>query len=107
MTTASNARKGVPPQIAAQHPVVAGLDPDWPQLLGYNRVAPKAEARMIARIGADPLIVAGTFGKGRAIAVTPDCGPHWAPPPFVDWPGYDRLWAQRADWVGNIPASRS
>ena len=95
------------PQVAAQHPVVAGLGTDWPQLLGYNRVMAKSEAMVIARIGADPLIVAGTFGKGRAIAFTSDCGPHWAPPPFVDWPGYDRLWAQMADRVGNIPAARS
>ena len=60
----------------------------------------KPGASLVATVGADPLIVAGTHGKGRAVAFTSDCGPHWAPPPFVTWPGYAKLWAQIADWAG-------
>ena len=51
-----------------------------PMLLGYNRVSPKAGAALVASVGGDQLIVAGSFGKGRSVAFTSDCGPHWAPP---------------------------
>jgi uncharacterized membrane protein len=96
--------QGVTPIVALPgHPIVAGLSSPWPDLLGYNRLTAKLGAVVVARIGADPLIVAGGFGKGRAIAFASDCGPHWAPPAFVDWPGYTRLWRQMADWA----ASRS
>ena len=94
--------QSVTPKVEVVHPVVAGLGADWPYLLGYNRVKPKPGATVVASVGADPLIVAGAYGRGRAVAFTSDCGPHWAPPPFVDWAGYDRLWAQMADWVGGI-----
>ena len=81
------------------HPIAAGLGEAWPDLLGYNRVMQKPGTDLIATVGADPLIVAGTFGKGRSVAFTSDCGPHWAPPPFVGWKGYAPLWAQIAGWV--------
>ncbi|MEO6299062.1 MAG: glutamine amidotransferase [Paracoccaceae bacterium] len=94
--------QGAAPKVLAQHPIVDGLGQDWPDLLGYNRVTPKPGVTVIASVGNDPLIVAGTHGKGRSIAFTSDCGPHWAPPPFVEWEGYDRLWAQMADWAGGV-----
>ncbi len=27
---------------------------------------------------------------------------HWAPPPFVEWEGYNRLWPQMADRVAGL-----
>lgn len=91
--------QGVTPRVVADHPIIAGLGGDWPDLLGYNRLTPKPGTSLVATVGEDPLIVAGSFGQGRAVAFASDCGPHWAPPPFVAWPGYDRLWAQMADWA--------
>ena len=91
--------QGVTPQVVADHPIVAGLAGVWPDLLGYNRLTAKPGAAVVAAVGDDPLIVAGAHGQGRSVAFASDCGPHWAPPPFVDWPGYNRLWAQMADWV--------
>lgn len=92
--------QGVTPQVQDQdHPIVRALTPSWPDLLGYNRVTPKPDAKLIATVETDPLVVAGTFGKGRGVAFTSDCGPHWAPPPFVDWEGYDTLWAQMVNWA--------
>lgn len=92
--------QGVTPKVTLpDHPIVAGLGADWPQLLGYNRVVPKADASLIASVGDDPLIVAGSAGKGRGVAFASDCGPHWAPPPFVEWSGYARLWTQMAAWA--------
>jgi uncharacterized membrane protein len=81
------------------HPAVAGLAGEWPRLLGYNRVTPKAGADVIVAVGDDPLVVTGAFGSGRAAAFTSDCGPHWCPPPFVDWDGYAPMWQQLVTWV--------
>ena len=81
------------------HPIAAGLPSKWPAVLGYNRVLPKEGADLVVAVGADPLIVAGTFGQGRAVAFTSDCGPHWCPPPFVEWEGYVPMWQQLVAWV--------
>jgi uncharacterized membrane protein len=92
--------QGVSPQVTdSTHPIVAGLENNWPALLGYNRVTPKPDSALVATVGQDPLIVAGSYGNGRAVAFTSDCGPHWAPPSFVDWSGYGRLWPQIVNWA--------
>jgi uncharacterized membrane protein len=92
--------QGVVPVVTdAGHPIVAGVSGDWPALLGYNRAVPRAGAAVVATVGADPLIAAQSFGRGRAVAFASDCGPHWAPPPFVTWAGYTPLWNGIADWA--------
>lgn len=92
--------QGVVPHVGdPTHPILAGVSGEWPALLGYNEVAAKPDAEVLVRVGGDPLVVAGTFGKGRSVAFTSDCGPHWAPPPFVDWAGYAPLWNGIANWV--------
>ena len=92
--------QGVAPSVAApDHPIAAGLGTDWPSLLGYNQIMAKPGSTTIATVGTDPLIVAGTHGKGRSVAFASDCGPHWAPPGFVDWSGYAPLWAQIVGWA--------
>lgn len=94
------APQGANPNIVDRsHPIVAGLDGEWPDLLGYNRLTLKSDASLVVNVGEDPLIVAGSYGKGRSVAFASDCGPHWAPPPFVEWAGYNKLWAQIADWA--------
>ncbi|TPI43934.1 cytoplasmic protein [Mesorhizobium sp. B3-1-6] len=92
--------QGVKPRVAAaSHPIVGGLEAEWPALLGYNRFAARQKATVVATVGNDPLIVAAEFGKGRSVAFASDCGPHWAPPAFVDWPGYTTLWRQIVGWA--------
>jgi uncharacterized membrane protein len=92
--------QGVTPKVSdTNHPIVAGLTGVWPDLLGYNQLVAKGGAALVASVGDDPLIVAGGFGKGRAVAFASDCGPHWAPPAFVKWDGYDRLWGQIVNWA--------
>ena len=85
------------------HPVLAGLGREWPMLLGLNEVRAKASAEILAKApaeaGGHPLLALGTYGKGRAIAWTSDLGPHWAPPGFLSWPGYGRLWQQCLAWL--------
>lgn len=52
--------------------------------------------------GGHPLLVTGRYGAGRTLAWTSDVGPHWVPQPFVDWPGYARLWRQCLAWLAGI-----
>jgi uncharacterized membrane protein len=89
----------------ATHPIVSGLAGAWPALLGFNEVKAKPEATVIATASRDygemPLLVAGTHGKGRSVAWTSDIGPHWAPPEFVAWEGYARLWTQMLGWLAD------
>lgn len=86
--------------VDAEHPIVAGLD--WAgahfTLCGYNRVTLKPGAHLIARHGNDPIIAAGTFGRGRTAIFASDVAPHWAGD-FVHWEGYPRFWAQMLTWL--------
>ncbi|MCL2367398.1 MAG: glutamine amidotransferase [Oscillospiraceae bacterium] len=92
--------EGVFAQVAdAAHPAVAGIDGDWPFLLGYNKVSPKLEAQVPVTIQGDPLIALGEFGKGRAGAFTSDCGPHWVPAEFTGWTHWARLWDNMLRWL--------
>jgi uncharacterized membrane protein len=83
-----------------EHPVVAGLD--WADasftMCGYNRVALKPEAQLIARHGDDPIIVTGSYGRGRTAIFASDFAPHWGGD-FIRWPGYPQFWAQMLTWL--------
>ena len=81
------------------HPILSGIEGEWPYLLGYNRVAPRPESQVLATVGADPLLVVGSYGAGRSLAWTSDVGPHWCPSEFVQWPGYARLFQQAVRWL--------
>jgi len=81
------------------HPIVRGLPVSWPAFLGYNRVTAKDGGEVLMRCGDDPFLVVGTWGRGRTMAFTSDCGPHWAPPGFLEWGYHDRFWAQALDWL--------
>lgn len=91
--------QGVTPKVALSHDTVAKINGDWPDMLGYNRVTPKDGGNVVVTVGEDPLLVTGTHGQGRTVAFTSDCGPHWAPPPFVEWDGYAPLWQGIVDWA--------
>jgi len=88
-----------------QHPIFAGIEGEWPVLLGANEVIVKdrADVEILAALpeehGGHPLLVAGQFGRGRTVAWTSDIGPHWLPNTFVEWPGYARLWKNVLSWA--------
>jgi uncharacterized membrane protein len=89
---------------APGHPILDGLGGEpWPLLLGLNEVTLKPEAELLAELpaeqGGHPLLATATYGKGRSLAWMSDIGPHWLPQPFVDWPGYARLWRQSLAWL--------
>jgi uncharacterized membrane protein len=89
----------------SDHPILQGLDGEWPLLLGANEVTvrERADVEVLARLpdseGGHPLLVTGSYGAGRSVAWTSDIGPHWLPTPFVEWPGYARLWTNVLNWV--------
>jgi uncharacterized membrane protein len=91
----------------ATHEIVQNIEGEWPLLLGLNEVERGADAQLIASAGSFPLLLAGQFGKGRSVAFTSDCAPHWAPPEFVEWKHFERLWNQIVVWSSNGDSSKS
>ena len=85
---------------ASGHPLLAGVDGEWPVMLGLNEVAAKPGATLLAS-GPDghPLLVAGTHGAGRTLAWTTDIGPHWLPDAALAWPGFVPLWGNLLGWL--------
>jgi len=91
--------QGVVPALVEAHPITAGLDTEWPFLLGYNRVVAKPGAQLLATIEGAPLLAAMEIGAGRSVAWTSDIAPHWCPLPFTRWPGYATLMRQIVEWA--------
>lgn len=87
--------------LAPDHPALAGVPASWPPLLGYNRVDAREGADVLVARGEDPILVVGAHGSGRAAAFTPDLAPHWAPPAFVAWDSYPRLWDSLLRWLSS------
>jgi uncharacterized membrane protein len=96
--------EGVHPAVVQpRHPVLDGVPEDWPALLGYNQLTPKPAAQVLVRCGPDPLLTVGTHGAGRSAAFASDCAPHWCPPPFMAWPGYDPMFGNLLHWLSGQP----
>tara|TARA_R110002020_G_scaffold75821_3_gene192620 strand:+ start:1112 stop:1882 length:771 start_codon:yes stop_codon:yes gene_type:complete len=91
--------------IKPDHPTVAGMPTDWPLMLGVNEVEvrDRGDVEVVACLpedqGGHPLLVTGSFGKGRSAAWTSDIGPHWLSPAFCEWEGYERLWKNILGWL--------
>ncbi|WP_440708979.1 glutamine amidotransferase [Herbiconiux sp. YIM B11900] len=85
--------------VTGEHPITAGLDPEWPALLGINEVIARDGSTVLAEVAGHPLLVVGTAGAGRAAAFTSDLAPHWASPAFIAWEGYGALFARTVAWL--------
>ncbi len=92
--------EGVEPSVVdSTHPVLKGVEGAWPALLGYNRFGLKPDATLLATVGDDPLLAVREVGAGRTLVWASDIGPHWCPDPFVEWPGYARVFSQAMRWL--------
>ncbi len=92
--------EGIRPRVSYHdHPVLEGLPKEWPHILGYNRIKAREQATVLVKCGDDPIVSLQEFGKGRSMAFATDCGPHWAPPDFVNWDGYSKFWNQALKWL--------
>lgn len=85
------------------HPALLRVPENWPPLLGYNRVEPATGSTVLVTRGDDPILVVGAFGSGRTAAFTSDLAPHWAPPEFVEWASYPKLWDSLLGWLAGGP----
>lgn len=96
--------EGAAVEIAApSHPILKGMPEEWPTLLGVNEVAVREGGETLLRLspeaGGFPLLVTGSYGKGRTCVWTSDIAPHWLPQDFVDWPGYRILMGNIFGWL--------
>lgn len=94
--------EGISPE-PAQHELVEGLGGPWPELLGFQRFKARPDAEVPVTVGPHPFLVLGRHGEGRTLAYASDIGPHWAPAPFTDWPGYATLWDRSVRWLAGLP----
>jgi uncharacterized membrane protein len=85
--------------VRPDHPIVQGISAPWPYLLGYNELALRPEAELIATVGDHPLLAVRQVGQGRTMIWASDIGPHWCPEAFVNWGGYRQLWLQAVRWL--------
>ncbi len=92
---------GVTPIIInPNHQIFNNISKDWkPYFIGYNKtISNPLKGEVISTINNDPFIAVGEFGKGRVVAFTSDCAPHWAPKSFLESPEYQIIWKNIADW---------
>ncbi|UOQ56110.1 glutamine amidotransferase [Leucobacter allii] len=98
------APEGAPVAVAdAGHPL-APLLSGAPELLGYNEVSAREDARVVATVGDHPLLATREVGSGRTLAWTSDIGPHWCPQPFLDWDGFAPLVGGMLRWLADEAA---
>lgn len=90
----------VPVVVDKEHPIMQGIDGEWPWFLGYNKLAVKPEASLIATVdGEDAFLAAMDYGKGRTVAYASDCVPHWGSPAFVEWEHYKTFFVNILKWL--------
>lgn len=93
--------EGIVPEVVSAGHAAIGSTPAsaWPRLLGYNRTVARSGSTVVVKVGNDPLVAVGSFGKGRSLAFTSDVAPHWAPPEFMNWRHYPGLWSSMIGWA--------
>lgn len=93
--------EGICPVVAKkEHPVLKGVEGEWPWFLGYNKIKAKPEAEEIAVIGGEDTFMASMeYGKGRTFAFASDCAMHWGSKEFLTWDGYNIVMANIFKWL--------
>ena len=92
--------EGINPKVVNEnHFITTGIEKEWPYVLGFNEVKTKESSELLVMLNDNPLLVVGTFGKGRSVAWTSDVGPHWCPKEFVEWTGYSEVWTRIVQWL--------
>jgi uncharacterized membrane protein len=94
--------EGAVPQVGSpSHPLLKGINGEWPALLGLNELVLKPEADLILKLDGHPLLAALQVNKGRSLAWASDIGPHWCPTAFAQWSGYRALWINAVNWLAH------
>jgi uncharacterized membrane protein len=92
--------RGLTPQVALHHDILAGIDGPLPPITGFVMTTvkenPLVEVPLLAPRPDHPnnaVLATWTFGLGRTVALTTDAGQRWASAWSV-WPGRDKLLVQ-------------
>jgi len=93
--------EGIVAKIVSDHEIIKNIKGNWPAILGYQRLTAKPEAQVLLDVEGDPLLVIGSYGKGRVAAFASDMGPHWIPTEFLEWDGFPILWQQLINWLSD------
>ncbi|MEF9974286.1 MAG: glutamine amidotransferase [Clostridia bacterium] len=91
--------EGVTPILRHEHPALKDVPADWPHFLGYNKTRVRPGSDVVMTIEGDPFLAFADFGCGRSGMFASDCAPHWGPPEFVNWAGYNPLWKGIVDYL--------
>jgi uncharacterized membrane protein len=92
--------EGVTPKVdMPTHPILKKVPARWPFFLGYNKVLARDQADVILSAEGNPFLSAWDYGKGRTVAFASDCAPHWGPPEFLLWTGYNVFWNNLIGWL--------
>jgi uncharacterized membrane protein len=78
--------------------ITTGLG-NFPAILGYQQVTAKSDSEVLLTVDGSPLLVTGTFGKGRSLAYTTDIAPHWASEEFMNWENYGEFFSRCINWL--------
>ena len=86
--------KSITPKIVKQAEILDGVGMDTaPTLRGYVRFTSRPTSdTILAADHTDPLFVRWQYGLGRSAVFTSDAKNRWAVN-WVNWPGFDRFWA--------------
>jgi len=93
-TGSTAVERDVRAEVVNQTEILDGVDmASAPPLHGYVRFEARPAAELILRTGQeDPLLVRWQYGLGRAAVFASDAKNRWAAK-WVDWSGFDKLWA--------------
>ncbi len=96
----------VSPRLVLSHPIVSGIQDDFPPLKGMVLTTvkdnPLVEVILRSPTPSDnrnnTILAAWTYNNGRAVAFTTDTGHLWANA-WTSWPHYDQLFSQMVRWA--------
>jgi uncharacterized membrane protein len=93
--------EGIFPRVLQpDHPILKGIESNWPDFLGYNRVKAKAQASVILGFeNQDVLLAVQDYQNGRPAAFASDTLPHWATPEFIHWKSYTPFFTNLLHWL--------
>ncbi|MEG0585602.1 MAG: glutamine amidotransferase [Christensenellaceae bacterium] len=93
--------EGVYPEVKIKnHVMLDGVNAKkWPYILGYNLIQAKPQAEEVLTVEGNTLLAGMDYGKGRSIAFSTDCAPHWMPSEFSTWEGFQKLLPNMVKWL--------
>jgi len=87
---------------AVKHPILKSVSfADRPITLFYHKVKPKPDAEVILKAGDAPVMIVGTYGKGRVaiFLATLHGDPANDVTPYWTWAGWPKLVRNTVDWL--------